>query len=510
MTYTSIPVEQFGGLNLADDPREVAWNGAIDISNVEFDRRGRLRSRDGYSAFGAAGSFDEVHWFRYAAATPASQLVCSTIGGALDVRDNSGAAIAAGSAPVPSNGGHTFVNYGTESGTYCFAANGSDNLRRWDGAAWTTPAYTGFTTPNGYYVTSFGAEAAGNRLVNARFYGTAKGSNYNSVRFSNAGDPTTWGTNDYVDFSPGDGESINAIVAWRDLLFVFKDTKFFVVYGTSTNASGSPIFNYRPILKKQGVPQDVTKLVAAQQRFSGRRAIATPYGVFFINENGVWLTTGSEPAKVSAALDPIFEGIATTYFSSVLDETRIAYAALGWHRGRLYVSYALSASGENERTLVYDPVAEKWTLWSFGIRAMTQFTFTNGTKRLMFQKSPGTSNPLSTYDVGYFSPTTTTDNGTAITTRYRLGFRQITGRRPDGKSVIRQCRLKGSGSVTFGVAADGATSIPSSGGGAQASVTLADAPGPNYRVAQMGNTFSPQISSSSGVWRLDELEADAR
>lgn len=54
MTLVPVAVEQFQGINLVDDPEEVGLGGAIDMLNVDLDKRGRVRSRDGFSKITAA------------------------------------------------------------------------------------------------------------------------------------------------------------------------------------------------------------------------------------------------------------------------------------------------------------------------------------------------------------------------------------------------------------------------------------------------------------------------
>jgi hypothetical protein len=38
-----------------------------------------------------------------------------------------------------------------------------------------------------------------------------------------------------------------AVIAWSRYLFVFKESKFFRFYGTSTGAGGTPVFNYETV-----------------------------------------------------------------------------------------------------------------------------------------------------------------------------------------------------------------------------------------------------------------------
>jgi hypothetical protein len=50
----AVELASFGGLNLRDDPQQVGLSGAIDLKNVDFDRPGQVRSRDGTATFTAA------------------------------------------------------------------------------------------------------------------------------------------------------------------------------------------------------------------------------------------------------------------------------------------------------------------------------------------------------------------------------------------------------------------------------------------------------------------------
>jgi hypothetical protein len=50
-----------------------------------------------------------------------------------------------------------------------------------------------------------------------------------------------------VDLTPNDGEVITEWRVGAATLFVFKQTKFFVFYGNSTDGSGNPVFNYRSV-----------------------------------------------------------------------------------------------------------------------------------------------------------------------------------------------------------------------------------------------------------------------
>jgi hypothetical protein len=90
------------------------------------------------------------------------------------------------------------------------------------------------------------------------------------VRFSDAGVPETFGANNYVDLTPGDGEHVNRLVAWGGDLYAFKDTKSFVFYGNSVDSSGNPVFNYRTVAVGAGLASGAAHAIA-------------PEGIYFLD-----------------------------------------------------------------------------------------------------------------------------------------------------------------------------------------------------------------------------------
>jgi hypothetical protein len=99
---------------------------------------------------------------------------------------------------------------------------------------------------------------------------------------SNPGQPEVWETDgnaspirgrNFGDLTPGDGEQIMTAVTWRELVFIFKETKFFVLWGESTNTDGTPIFNFREVVNA-GRPG----LQAGGRGRPRRRLLLQPHG----------------------------------------------------------------------------------------------------------------------------------------------------------------------------------------------------------------------------------------
>lgn len=165
------------------------------------------------------------------------------------------------------------------------------------------------------------------------------------VQFSNLEDGTTWGTDNYVDVGLGDGEEIAGVVSWANYLFVFKQTRFFVFYGTSTDADGEPIFNYRTV-NSPGATAGVSG--------AGGAVAAGERGVYHCTPQGeLRLSTGGP----SRALDP------------PCPSTR--HRHLVFHGGRLHalapaVSGMASGTAPHESSgivYVYEEAQRAWTQW---------------------------------------------------------------------------------------------------------------------------------------------------
>lgn len=488
MTLAPVPVEAFGGLNLLDDPGTLGWSGAIDLLNLDVEP-GRIRTRGGYTPIDtAAANIDSIFpvprtggsdYIILGTLTPTLQVFLPGSGGARTVTRIGGGT---GTTQTASAGPHNFVAFGTASAEYVYIANGTDQIRRLQASTdtFTAPAGLSSHTGNLLAVTPWD-----NRLV------TNDATNLSRVWFSDAGTPETIGANNYIDLTPGDGERIVAMHAWRDLLFVFKPSRYYVFYGTSTDSSGNPIFNYRTI--NAGIGLDATFRTYAQ-----RAVCAAPDGLYFLSYRGLFRTTGGPPEEVSGALRPIFYDAKLTPFLTTgsvsdlplsLDSGSAVKVFVRYADGRIYVKTGLDSM------FVYEIARGTWSLFSLPsstIDACRMHDSTGG--RLIF----GAATAILYYAR---ANTATTDNGTAITTRYRSGFSDLGT--PDMKR-IHSWRLQGTGTPTFKVSADfGALE-------AGAAVTLGTSPAVAEgirRYGSRGRQFSWQVGGST-AWSLNNLLAN--
>lgn len=428
-TYKTFPYKGFGGgLNLHDSPDVVSENQAIDALNVLFNVRGSVAQRGGYAKFSAAegaNRYDSLAAFYKSDGT--KQLVAGA-GNRLDALNTAGAVIASIATPTASP--HYFQRFGGPTAEHIYIANGVDAVRRWTGLAFETPVYSG-VTPSGRYL---GLSVTDNRLVNARFPGTTAGNNPSTVRFSAEGDPLTFGTTQYVDLTPGDGEEITGVASWRDQIIVFKETKFFVFYGNTADDDGDPVFNYRPVDAGVGLVASRAKVVAEQ-------------GVYFLDRSGVYFTTGSQPALVSENVEPIFHGSPSIFYTQgTLNDGAIDQVTMMYFDQHLWVSFPAGVAATNTRNLVFDPFGKWWTIFDIPASAMTVFR-PGSEEELIFAYASGTKH-IGRYRHGaYTADDMTVDGagGTAINAFWQSGW---FGYGTAAVKTIREAKIAGSGIVT--------------------------------------------------------------
>jgi hypothetical protein len=257
---------------------------------------------------------------------------------------------------------------------YMYAANGADTLQRWDGAAWAAPTATvngtaarrcrrpgASPSPHGR-----GLDVRHERRQPLVATGSARGttsgpggtaSNPSRVHFSNAGQPEVWETDgasgrgrNFVDLTPGDGEQIMAAVTWRELVFIFKETKFFVMWGESTAADGTPVFNFREVVNNVGLARRLAVAVGRD-------------GVYFLNRRGVYHTNGGDPTLLSdriAAVDRRPRGLLP---GLPINIGRSPPRGMTWLNEQLFVAVPTGSSSSTTGLLVYDVQHQWWTVY---------------------------------------------------------------------------------------------------------------------------------------------------
>jgi hypothetical protein len=441
-----VPFTDFGGgLNLTQQPGNVAFRDALDCLNVELTELGAVKQRPGYARLTAGeltSRADSLSPFYKSDGTRQLVVGCGT---RLEALNTSGEVI--DSETGLAEGPYTFARFGTPNAETVYAGNGTDTLRKWDGAEWTAPTATvnGVASqpmPTGRLLA---VDPDSNRLAVAGFETTTGGpdgttSSPSHVYFSEPGDAETWDTTNNVIVSPGDGEKITALVSNQGKLFAFKETSYTVFWGESTDQGGGAVFNNDTFNAGVGA-------------VGPRAACPSRHGIFFVDRTGVYLVGQSAARLVSGALDPFFTGRrGLNYFrSKPLNHNALDQVATTFHNERLYVAVPTGTSAVNNRLLVHDPRYGWWAIWDIpaaalvsfrvGAQAELAFAYASNAKRIGRLKDGSLTYQADDCDVDG-------TGGVAITSRWRSGWTDLGS--PSEKNV-HNAKVWGTGAMTMTV-----------------------------------------------------------
>lgn len=429
MSLLPYPVEDFGvGLQLKD--RQGSSEGALDLSDVWYPVRGRVAERPGSKNVLANVTGSNIHSVGEHRDADGSRKLLVGHGTKLQAYDTGGAAHGAEAAGLTDGAPLSFARIGTPAIDRTYVANGVDVMRHFDGDAWAVPNLTGQAgVGTGKHVAVYQ-----HRLVNANFVGVDQDRNPSAIRFSDVANPDIFAVNNFVRITPGDGEAIMGMGAWRDWLFAPKETKIAVFYGIDDDFQGNPIFH--------------REMVDTGIGMAGHGACCVgPDGFYFLGRQGIYRMQGMDPPeRISQAIDPIFEGTLPTHYDigggGKLNHSKVHQVRMTWHDDRLYVAFATGET--NDRMLMWDPKLDAWTLWR--VAAAGLVSFRAGAQPELHFAVPGNTRQVRVFQDGLVN-----DQGVAIGS-YWLG--SYTPLAEDGTVVVRQVLVTGSGKMKVQVGAD--------------------------------------------------------
>lgn len=486
MPYQPIPVEQFGGLDLRDDPGEAGLARALIAKDVEIDN-GEVRARRGYSSLvtvaGSKNAIDAVQINDSLAVLSTSGSTCY-----LDVIDNALGQANVGGFGASTSGVTAVARLGTPTVQAIYLAFGSVH-------GWAKAEYTGswsITSPiSGAKPAFIALTPWDNRLVMANFADpthspTGSNGSPSTIFLSDPGAPSTFTATNYVHLEPGNGEDIRAVVPWRDLMIVFKESRAYVFTQPTQAGDGSPVFPYRTI--PLGTQLDRGNL-------HYRTAIAGPDGVYFVSVDGIFMTDGFSVRKVSDALDPIFSRSSVLRGTSYELDHGLAFGKLSYTREGMFYKYT-NLSGDEVLLRAFDG---EWAQWDTIAERTLPFDWNRpaGGQEIWF----GHFATLARYE-----PLTTTDGGGAVMGKYATQPFIIAG---GERATVRELEVVGYGTPTVSVAIDRpADPLVSS---FAAPLTLGTYPANAagmHRVAYNGTTM--QVALSGGAWGVQRAVLHVR
>lgn len=344
MANISVTTERFGGLDLRDDPGAVGMNSPVSVTDVDITNFEEIGPRPGWK-FWADPNYGDTHALNFLYALPDDNRILSSSHTALSTAVwNADGTLASSATDFLLRSAVDIATESQAAGTYAVGGGGVAFID--SSGTISIPSFSG-VTPAGDHISAWKS-----RLVfsdgNDRVY------------FSDDGDPLTitYGsgppeTGNFVDLDPRDGEVISGIVAWREFLMVFKKTKIFVFYDIATFQDSAVEFQYHTITNVPALDFTVQSIAVGRE------------GVYYVNRDGVWVTTGDTPVKLSNAIDPLFASI-PNYRPPVGHANNIAAEpVVHWAHDRLYIALPTATAG-NDVMAVWDQNLRGWTLWTGG------------------------------------------------------------------------------------------------------------------------------------------------
>ena len=488
MTLIAAPVDGFGGLQLNASPGELPPHAAIDLSDVWFPVAGRVGSRPGYVELLQADASADIH--SVAEHRTSGGVRRSLIGRGTGGQAYTTAGATQGSALTGLTDGARWssARVGTPAIERTYIANGIEALRAYDeSSGWSTPGLTGSAgVGTGKHVAVYE-----HRLANANFAGTTDDRCPSAIRFSDVANPNVYGTNNYVRVTPGDGEGIMGLGAWRDWLYAPKESKIAVFYGNGENSQGDPIFNFEMVETGIGMAGHGACCVGED-------------GFYFLARGGIYRIAGLEaPQRISQAIDPIFEGDLPIHYElgggGAFEHAQADKARMCWHDDRLYVALACAGSTTNNRILMWDRQLDTWSIWRVPAAGLMSFRTTDQPE--LHVALAGAARQLAVHRIGV-----TDDAGATILSWWQGPYLPYA---EDGLVVTRQVAVTGAATGQINVQL-GRDYLPPGGGKlvdfAQGIDTWGGGAGPDTWGGGEGpDTWGPNVDLREEIARIDTL-----
>ena len=350
-----------GGLNLRDDPYDLAKNETFDCENVDIGGRGGFSLRRGVDEFvditSIAGGFDTLkilatHTYVTAGGT-AHFLACDSEYAVARVNGAAWTLVKAENA-----GSFGFPKFVEMRNEVYFIHPGAV-VNKWDGTTLTALTAPGFNNdlaaPNeGNFLQCATAAVFAESMWVGNITNDPDGAvnRPSRVRWSHPGKPEDWRTNDWIDLDPEDENGpITAMVEFGDRLLVFKERAIYAIHGAPPAA-----FEVKNLTKELGT-------------LSNGGVAVTEGAVFFADAaTGLWKYDGANFDWVGERVYPLIQNgsikVAGTYPTDKRAEPTVHYFNQKVFYNVTWVDFGTFA--EHNAPLVFAPFVGRdgaWTIY---------------------------------------------------------------------------------------------------------------------------------------------------
>jgi len=394
----------WGGLNTNDGTTQIGDNQAQDLLNVKFtqdlEKRGGFTEVNSTAISGSTGIYGLFPYYYNNGADRKLIYISHTVAG--EINTSTGAASSISGITLTSNQRTNAVTFHD----LLILVNGSEAPQKIDD---TTGATLGGSPPITKYI-----------ALHKNYLFLAGNSTYPSrIYYCNLDTPETWTATDFFDCNPNDGDSIKGLAVTLDTLIILKEYNMYILYGdTPTYTSGLNLWRIKKASVSTGAVNQGSMQLYGKNLF------------YLSRNNGVQLFGGSistgevEVDNLTSAL--ISKDIIPTI--AALNETRYAQAESVVWDYKYILSVPNGSSTTNNLCLVYDFIATGWSLWNIPANCWAVFR-SSSVDYLYFGST-------TTGKIYRYTPTTYSDNGTAISAYYKTKDFSITN--PSDSKLFRK------------------------------------------------------------------------
>lgn len=265
-----------GGLWTSHEGAEFAIpNDALLIANnIEYRQSGGIIGRRGRTKLNSSALSGPVRelWRHYPRTGTKNTLAFVDIGASVTVfkADGTSGTFSSATTGLPDDARWSFANWPAKNKTFIVSTSGT--LREWNGTAVSSVTASGSNQVNlaklGPYIT----------VHKARLFATHVDELNYSVYASDVNDETTWLSASHLSVNDPQGGAITGLQSFNDFLLIFKEGSLWRFVGDIS-----------------------TTLDAQLSLYSDRGCVApdsiavSPYGIFYVGRNGVYITEGTSP-----------------------------------------------------------------------------------------------------------------------------------------------------------------------------------------------------------------------
>ena len=413
----------FGGLNNQDDSTQIPGK-AQDLLNVilakETRKRGGYKEVNSTAIPSSTGIYGVFPYYYNNGANRKLIYASHTVLGSMSVGDGSISTITTGLTSNQRTRAVTFKDL-------FISVNGVDNPQKIDESSGAdlggSPPVTDTIALHKNYLF-----LTGNNTYPSRVY------------YSNLDTPETWGASSYFDVNPDDGDRCIGFRVTLDALIIFKEYNVYLLYGDT------PAFTEGLTLWR------IKKASTDTGSVNQGSIVEVNKNLIYLSRNKGFQTFGGGVTTSEVEFDSLTSATLSRDITPTiadLNESRFSQAEAINFDYKYICSVPNGSSTTNNLTLVYDYATGDWLVWDIPANCWTVFR-ASGVDNLYFG-DPATGK------IYVYTPTTYSDNGTAIDAYYKTGDMDLSSKNMDLSSndkIFRRYYLTLNKASDFNVTVD--------------------------------------------------------